>query len=82
MCAGEAALKEAQLELQLSSRKQAADLELVRDGLQQQQAVLVSQSCYSTFMSVRCIQYATAPADLMFNNRMLATHYSQPFRTF
>lgn len=39
--AGEAALKQAQLELQLSTRKQAADIELVRDGLQQQQAALV-----------------------------------------
>lgn len=42
--AGEAALKSAQLELQLQTRKQEAEIEMVQTKLQQQAATLVSSS--------------------------------------
>jgi hypothetical protein len=48
--AGEAALRSAQLELQLQSRKQEAEVEMVQTKLQQQAAALVRErggSCRS-----------------------------------
>lgn len=46
MLSGEAKLREAQLELQLSTRKQAADLELAQSNLAAHRAALVSRRQY------------------------------------
>jgi hypothetical protein len=48
---GEAALKSGQLELQLATRKQMADLQLAEGAIEQQRAALVRTRC-------RCASYA------------------------
>jgi hypothetical protein len=52
-CAGEAKLREAQLELQLSTRRQAADLELAQNSLEAHRAALVS--CRAVASVVGCL---------------------------
>jgi len=53
--AGEAALRAAQLELQLQTRKQAADVEMAQTQLQQQAAALVRpQHIHSSGLTWAC----------------------------
>lgn len=55
MCAaGEAALKSAQLELQLQSRKQEAEVEMVQAKLQQQAAALVREGGGNSLALLGC----------------------------
>lgn len=46
-CAGEASLKSAQLELQLQTRKQEADMDMLQSKLQQEAAALVRRELSS-----------------------------------
>jgi hypothetical protein len=57
---GEAKLREAQLELQLSTRKQAADLELAQDSLAAHRAALVS--CSAAASTVGCLHFVRVRA--------------------